>query len=572
MFKKLVANAAFSPSMVTTIGFYAKRLRQEEFTRRLGLIFSALAVALQTLAIISPPEATIASGPNNIIYTGVTSVEDLLRHYDRNDDGNGHRDLQQIFAHYGISRDDLADAKITTIKSTDRDRKLRSIGRKPYGKAGEVAVPISDSATTVYERWLWSWDSGPYSTYRVFQGQTSDGRWFAVLMNCGNLVVDEPPPSPENPVGQVEASCLGIFGWAYDPNAKSRAITVKVIIKLRGVDDEPTRFTLAANLPEPKASVGGNHGFRAPIPPAKQSAEFKTAYTVVAIDTYGGGENIDLARNQIIDTNCADTPPPCPFKEGLTLRDKECIECEIVPGIWYKDSECKPPEEPPCPIKPTLPKDDPRCLPCPTDSSKWIDDEDCETPFPLIVFVKRAKNETQGIDDANGTTAQPGDTIIYEIAAENVGSQADEVLFQEDIADILEYADLIDSDDASISDDGNVLSWGLIEVKPDQEIIKRITVRIKDPIPASPSPANNLESNNLELRNVWHHKTVVIKVPRPIVKTPEVLAESLPNTGPTANVAISFGLIMLSAYFYSRNRQLTKELKLVSVEYASGGA
>jgi hypothetical protein len=63
MFRNLVANAVFSPSVVSSIGFYVKRLSRGEFTRRLGLIFMSLAVALQSLAIISPPEPTIAAGP-----------------------------------------------------------------------------------------------------------------------------------------------------------------------------------------------------------------------------------------------------------------------------------------------------------------------------------------------------------------------------------------------------------------------------------------------------------------------------------------------------------------------------
>jgi hypothetical protein len=153
MVRNLLGNLAFSPSMLGSVGYYIKRLRQEEFTRRMGLVFTALAVGLQSLAIINPPEPAIASGPNNIIYSGVVSVKDLLDKYDANDAGNGKRDLQAIFDHYGISREDLAKAKPTTIKSTDRDRQLRSIGRKAYGKAGERAVPIAGNGTTVHERY-----------------------------------------------------------------------------------------------------------------------------------------------------------------------------------------------------------------------------------------------------------------------------------------------------------------------------------------------------------------------------------------------------------------------------------
>jgi len=40
MFRKIVSNLPFSPALVGQLGFYAKRLRKEETTRRLGLILS----------------------------------------------------------------------------------------------------------------------------------------------------------------------------------------------------------------------------------------------------------------------------------------------------------------------------------------------------------------------------------------------------------------------------------------------------------------------------------------------------------------------------------------------------
>lgn len=63
MFRKLASNLPFSPALVGQLGFYARRLSSEQATRRLGLIFTALAVAVQTFAIIKPPEQTIAATP-----------------------------------------------------------------------------------------------------------------------------------------------------------------------------------------------------------------------------------------------------------------------------------------------------------------------------------------------------------------------------------------------------------------------------------------------------------------------------------------------------------------------------
>ena len=61
MFRKIVSNLPFSPALVGQLGFYAKRLRKEETTRRLGLIFVVLALIVQSLAVFQPPESANAA-------------------------------------------------------------------------------------------------------------------------------------------------------------------------------------------------------------------------------------------------------------------------------------------------------------------------------------------------------------------------------------------------------------------------------------------------------------------------------------------------------------------------------
>lgn len=569
MFQKLLANAVFSPGVANTIGFYIRRLQKEELTRRLGLIFMSLAVGLQSLALVSPPEPTIAAGPNNIIYGGITSVEDLLAKFDLNDDGNGHRDLQQIFAHYGIARSDLAGSKLTTIKSTDRNKSLRSIGRKAYAKSGEMRIPIAETGTEVYERYLWSWDTSAYSTYQVLQGTTGDGRWFAVLLNCGNLVVDEPPPAPQQPIGEVLANCESIKGWVYDPNEPRQSVTVVIFTRLEN-SPEFEKITQVANLPTPVAPQGGNHGFNVPVPAQWKSDTQRTVYTVIALDAAGGGDAIDLARTQTIQTPCrSPEPEPCPYDRTVGRNDSRCVECPYVSGITISDSRCiaPPTTVQPCEYNPTLPEDSTLCQPCLFDAGLWVNDPGCKEPFPLVVYAKSVRNITQGIEDANGTTVRNGDVIEYRLSAHNVGNAVSEdMLFEEDLSDILEYASIKDANGATLHQPSGVVSWGTFAIEPGQEIVKTVSITINPTISAAPSPINNPESNNLELRNVWYNKSAVIHVPIPTVKVPEILAATLPNTGPSLNVFVGLILIMLATYFYARNRQLSKELTIARIE------
>jgi hypothetical protein len=52
MFRKLVSNLSFSPALVGQIAFYAKRLKKEETTRRLGLLFTVFALIIQAFVVL----------------------------------------------------------------------------------------------------------------------------------------------------------------------------------------------------------------------------------------------------------------------------------------------------------------------------------------------------------------------------------------------------------------------------------------------------------------------------------------------------------------------------------------
>lgn len=65
MFRKLVSSLPFSPALVGQLGFYARRLSKEQTSRRLGLIFTVLALVVQSFALLSPPEPTYAVSPTN---------------------------------------------------------------------------------------------------------------------------------------------------------------------------------------------------------------------------------------------------------------------------------------------------------------------------------------------------------------------------------------------------------------------------------------------------------------------------------------------------------------------------
>lgn len=206
MFKKLISALPYSPSLVGQLGFYVKRLRREELTRRLGLIFTVLALTVQSLIVFVPSQAGASASSNDIVHGGFTSKADLLRIYDKGVDGAGHKDIAQIYSYFGVTRADIENTYLGRINSKDKNGAIYSTGRNPYNKAGsdEQAKQITGTDTTIYMRKLRSFDAGNQITtgngYPALIGKRSvDGSWFAIVLACGNIDFTTIPKAPETP-------------------------------------------------------------------------------------------------------------------------------------------------------------------------------------------------------------------------------------------------------------------------------------------------------------------------------------------------------------------------------------
>jgi len=198
MFEKLLATLPFNPSLVQQVSFYGQRMREEQSIRRLGLTFVVLAFLVQFFAVFSPPQATNADPSNDLISGGISSVTQAVS-FCRQDI----RAYGTIMAYYGISCDDIAASSVMTLRSTDYNKQLYSMGHLPYKIAGETPVNITyqGQPTPFYWRYLWGWDTHAYSNYTAlkFISHTT-GKTYFILYNCGNLVsigLPSPPPAPK---------------------------------------------------------------------------------------------------------------------------------------------------------------------------------------------------------------------------------------------------------------------------------------------------------------------------------------------------------------------------------------
>lgn len=211
MFRKLVSNVSFSPALIGQLGFYAHRLKKEEATRRLGLVFTALALVVQSFAVFAAPEPANAASSNDMIRGGVSSKAELMRHYDANTNST-----KTFYSELGITREEIRVAKAGSINSKSD---IRSWGMRSQFSAakGERSYSVKNSNGTVtsfYSRPLKLWDTTSYtkqngSSYQVYVGHSKKFGWFAIMKNCGNLVTIK-HPKPPAPKPKPAAFCRSL--------------------------------------------------------------------------------------------------------------------------------------------------------------------------------------------------------------------------------------------------------------------------------------------------------------------------------------------------------------------------
>ncbi len=217
MFKKIVSNLPYNPGLIAQVGFYADRLHREKSIRMFSFVFIALAMAVQSWAILSPSQPSLAASGNDIISGGVTTKASLLSAYDNS------ADIRAVYDQYNLTRSDLAN--VTDVNRVQTGSvNWYSMGRNSISnysyigsvyKNNEVKVQYAGENTAktsddrfVYQRQLRAWDTGSSSTYPAFKGTSSaTGQQFWIIKSCGNLAfVDswkepkstpDPDPAPE---------------------------------------------------------------------------------------------------------------------------------------------------------------------------------------------------------------------------------------------------------------------------------------------------------------------------------------------------------------------------------------
>lgn len=584
MFEKLISLLPYNPGLLHQMSFYARRMRQEAQIRRTGLIFIVLAFMVQFFAVISPPVATTAASNNDLINGGFTSASEAAR-----DCNSNLEDYATILKNYDISCKQVANSPTVSIKSTDHNRQLYSMGRLPYGLAGET--PVNINGTTYYMRYLWSWDKGgPASTYQALRIIAGDGTLYYLLYNCGNFVsvgLPKPyvPTIPTPPKLKVIKTTLP--GYPVENSYIAPGTTVGYRVYINNSGGKASDVKLSDKLPSYTTfqSLSLNAGAETHLyDSTSNSAEWSWG----AIDNESGDYSVDLKL--IINSNSPNGQKIC-NEASLSASGVDTITSNQVcmtvkinappPVVTTTSPSPSPSPTPPpavCIYDSTIPANSPECKPCIYNNSITASNSLCkpceqslssQNAIACITVHKTATNITQNVADANNTTANPGDVIIYTLYADNSGkASVDQFKFQENLSDVMDYASPTDLHGGTI-DANDIVSWPSETIKANSTATHQITVKLKDPIPSTAPDPGDPGHFDFIMTNVYGN-TININVPTPTTTVAETTVTNLPNTGPGLSMFIASAIIIVAGYFYSRARLLALE-STIAVQENSGG-
>lgn len=558
MFRKLVSNLPFSPALVGQLGFYARRLRKEEVTRRTGLIITVLALIVQSFTVFVPSTSANSSHPSDLIRGGVNSLSELLTAYDKNK--QGYRDIMN---YAGITRDELKAMKKTSINSRDhgtKDGQWLSWGRVSRMSAAKGETKHNANGQTVYSRPLWRLDKTTYtkkhgSTYTALVGSSKKMGKFAIIMDCGNLVTRKNPPKPEKEkdvtvcrpgvgvitIKESEKKATDKPADSDECKPKVAACSNLVISKI-----ERTKFNLKATASVERGATVTGYVFTVRANNASGAVITTKTVTTSAL----------TAESGVIELNNVGT-----YYASVTVKtslgDKTSDNCTGPIVVAPLDK---------CEVNPSLPKNDPECKPCPGNEQLWINSPECN---PVTVENKTASNLTQGLSDASQGTAVASDRIEYKIAVTNAGKVPATASFKEELDDVLEYATLQDMGGGTFDEATKTLTWPTVTLAAGEKQTRTFVVAVLPTIPSTARGTSEPTSYDCVMNNTFGDN-VQIPVQCDVPKVIEQTVTELPHTGPRENMLFAGALLVIVSFFWARSRQLGKEVRLVRKEFSAG--
>jgi uncharacterized repeat protein (TIGR01451 family) len=523
MFKKIVSQLSFSPALVGQLSFYAKRLREEQVTRRLGLVFVALALVVQSLVVFQAPEPANASNNGDFVVGGLgkgsdASLKQFLAPYDRNE-----RKLKDIFTYAGITREEITRTSYSSF--VIKPGQTKKIGWGFENRAGARAVDVTNAngteVATIYGRPLVVLGNSTSARFWAHIGHSEKAGWFAILQDCGNLVTEfypekpTPPPAPANIISNKQAQ--NISQGSIDATKTTARSNDRITYTISARNTGGTAKTIAIN------------------------DSLKDVLTVSRlIDNGGGSLN---SSSQILSWPSANLAPGARVSKSYTVQMNSSLvttkkECAMTNAFLNTDVTIQ---------------------------------VGCTTPPAVITYAKSARNITQGNRDATKVTAKEKDRISFTLTAKNTGGTAKSVVFEDTVGDTLEYSKVIEDGGATYNQSSRKLVWPAVTLQPGESQVRTFTVQILDTIPATPRGVSDSSSYDCKIENTFYsaHVTIPVTCTTPPKVVEQVITE-LPKTGPGENILFAGILLAVVTFFYFRAKQLNTEVRLIRRDINGG--
>lgn len=244
VFKKLVTNLSFSPSLIREVALYAKKLKKETQLRFIGVCAAIIAFALQLFVIWSPPEPGNTAHPSNIIYGGIHSKQDFLQRYQRNE-----ASLQSIVSALGIQPSEIHSLQENQQSMTHSIYRYR-VTRTPLADTNtpHFILTYAPSQKVVIN-----------STYNLLAtdillaGTSNTVGHFAILQHSGDIVVEKSPTDSEASLPSGVTLATNVHNDTLSRPADPRtplAPNTRLVYTLTAHNNssEPLSFTLTDNL------------------------------------------------------------------------------------------------------------------------------------------------------------------------------------------------------------------------------------------------------------------------------------------------------------------------------------
>jgi len=153
-------------------------------------------------------------------------------------------------------------------------------------------------------------------------------------------------------------------------------------------------------------------------------------------------------------------------------------------------------------------------------------------PGDIVILKSKSAYNTTEAKDATTVVAESNDEIVYTLRTTNTGSLGTDVVVEDGIADVLEYANFVSASDGGVLVDGSagtneskIVRYPSIILNPGVTAERSFTVSVKNPLPAATFDGFHFDD---KMYNKYGNEILIdILRPTPVVHNPDLVIDKV---------------------------------------------